>query len=98
MAGLFTKLGDHCTFDSRLSDGRGCDCVQGGWGGLSATHLDSPAQNSLCNFRCWQLFPVQILDWCRGLTAYSFVFNLDSFSRMNVSISAALARTRSHCS
>ncbi len=29
---------------------------------------------------------------------YSFVFSLESFSRMNASISGALARMRSHCS
>jgi hypothetical protein len=29
---------------------------------------------------------------------YSFAFNLESFSRMNASISGALARMRSHCS
>ena len=29
---------------------------------------------------------------------YSFVFSLESFSRMNASISGALARIRSHCS
>ena len=34
----------------------------------------------------------------RAHCAYSFDFNLDSFSRRNASISAALARTRSHCS
>ena len=51
-------------------------------------------------------FPVTLYkeQWLRILAGspsskpYSFVFSLESFSRMNASISDALARMRSHCS
>ena len=71
-------------------------CPRGG--GCPTTHPFGPAERNT-HFqisRCWQISGSNFgtVAWP---AAYSFVFSLESFSRMNASISVALA-SRRHCS